>query len=207
MLAQEGVNLAIASRNPDQRAIARLREYGVEVVDIRADVSQEDQVQRMVRTAIEELGGLDSYVNNAAWTWHQPATKVTTEFLEKISPDVSVALWREGSVLFEQGTYLDLAFFVTDGEVEVFLEGVGEVPQARPIFDTERTIMTPLPSVRPERGPEESSATATAGVTQTTHIKMADVTTRTGISDHEITFLASMDFDLPKGAAARLEEG
>jgi 3-oxoacyl-[acyl-carrier protein] reductase len=82
VLAREGANLAIASRNPDQTAIAALRSYGVRVLDIKADVSKEDQVERMVRTAIEELGGLDAYVNNAAWTWHQPATKVTTEFLE-----------------------------------------------------------------------------------------------------------------------------
>lgn len=82
VLAQEGVNLAIASRNPDQTAIGKLREHGVRVVDIRADVSQEDQVERMVRAAIDQLGALDSYVNNAAWTWHQPATKVTTAFIE-----------------------------------------------------------------------------------------------------------------------------
>ena len=28
-------------------------------------------------------------------------------FLETISPDVSVALWREGAVLFEEGSYID----------------------------------------------------------------------------------------------------
>ena len=76
---------------------------------------------------------------------HEIFSEYDDRFLEKISPDVSVALWREGSVLFEQGTYLDLAFFVTDGEVEVFLEGVGETAPAQPIFDTERTIVTRLP--------------------------------------------------------------
>ena len=82
VLAQEGVNLAIASRKPDQEAIRKLRDHGVRVVDIKADVSKEDQVRHMVGAAIEEFGALDSYVNNAAWTWHQSATKVTTEFLD-----------------------------------------------------------------------------------------------------------------------------
>ena len=124
-------------------------------------------------------------------------------FLEKISPDVSVVLWRQGSVLFEQGTYLDLAFFVAGGEVEVFLEGVGGPLPAQPIFDSGRTIMTRLPPAAAEAKPPESPA-AGAGAT---HSKTG-ATVRTGFSEsHEITFLASMDFDLPKGGAARLGEG
>lgn len=42
-------------------------------------------------------------------------------FLETISPDISVALWREGSVLFEEGSYLDVAFFMVAGEVQAYL--------------------------------------------------------------------------------------
>ena len=40
------------------------------------------------------------------------------KFLEKISPDVSLVAWKGGAVLFEEGTYLDLAFFVVAGKVE-----------------------------------------------------------------------------------------
>ncbi len=71
-LAREGVNLAIASRNPEPQGLERLRSAGAKVVAIQADVSREEQVVSMVAAAIEALGHLDMYVNNAAGTWHQP---------------------------------------------------------------------------------------------------------------------------------------
>ena len=78
-LAEEGVRLALASRNPDPAAIRQLEAAGAAVVPIAADVSQEAEVVRMVRTAIDALGGLDFYINNAAWTWHQPITHLDAE--------------------------------------------------------------------------------------------------------------------------------
>ena len=70
---------AIASRNPTPEAIELLRGYGVEVLPINADVSQEEQVVRMVETTLAHFGHLDHYVNNAAWEWHEPVTRITTE--------------------------------------------------------------------------------------------------------------------------------
>ena len=112
------------------------------------------------------------------------------KFLERISPDISVCVWKKGAVLFEEGSYLDLAFFVVDGGVQVFLEQAGGVSQPMPIFDTGRTVVgpvaeggTPLPTGTPMPRPPE----------------------RTG--EREITFLAAMDFDLARGAHAVLGPG
>lgn len=133
-------------------------------------------------------------------------------FLEEISPDVSVVLWRQEAVLFEQGTYLDLAFFIADGAVEVHLDGVGD-PTGTPIFDTSRTMMTRLPTPEPEPVPEGPFAAA-AGDTMkpgnTASIRSSTARTdaaRTASRSHEITFLATMDFDLPRGSGARLGPG
>src|SRR5262249_34043214 len=41
-------------------------------------------------------------------------------FLEKISQDVSVAVWKKDAVLFEEGAYIDVAFYILQGQVEVF---------------------------------------------------------------------------------------
>ncbi len=109
-------------------------------------------------------------------------------FLEKISPDVSVAVWRAGSVLFEEGAYIDLAFFVADGEVEAFLQtDAVETSGAAPIFDVSRTVaaVAPAPAAA---GPRRSSRPLPA-------------------ASGEITFLASMDFDLPKGGSWVLGPG
>jgi Fe-S-cluster-containing dehydrogenase component len=43
-------------------------------------------------------------------------------FLEEISPDVSIAKWKQNSILFEEGAYIDLAFFVVQGMVEIYLQ-------------------------------------------------------------------------------------
>ena len=78
-------------------------------------------------------------------------------FLEKISPDVAIANWQEGTVLFEEGAYIDLAFFVASGEVEVFVDR--ERPDgggAQPIFDLGRTVINlPVPGSSAQ-APEKS---------------------------------------------------
>ena len=56
---------------------------------------------------------------------------------------------------FEEGTYIDLAFYVASGEVEVSLEGVvGAKPE--PIFDGERTLNDQGISVRCLQRPDGS---------------------------------------------------
>ncbi len=94
VLAEEGVNLAIASRNPDPAVIAEIEAKGVTCVRIAADVSREDEVARMVAEAIDQLGHLDFYINNAAWTWHQPITQIDAESWRKtLDTNLSAAVW------------------------------------------------------------------------------------------------------------------
>src|SRR3972149_5329272 len=71
-LAAEGVDVAVASRNPDQTAIEQIRKKGVRALSLRADVSQEREVVDMIATVIQEFGQLDLYVNNAAIALHEP---------------------------------------------------------------------------------------------------------------------------------------
>jgi NAD(P)-dependent dehydrogenase (short-subunit alcohol dehydrogenase family) len=94
VLAEEGVNLAIASRNPDPAAIDQLQANGVRCLPISADVSKENDVLRMVGEAVTGLGHLDFYVNNAAWTWHQPITKITSEaWHNTLNTNLTGAMW------------------------------------------------------------------------------------------------------------------
>lgn len=93
-LAEEGVHLAIASRNPDPTAVEEIQAKGGKCVRIAADVSQEAQVVSMVEQAIAELGHLDCYVNNAAWTWHQPVTKIDSEsWYKTLDTNLSACVW------------------------------------------------------------------------------------------------------------------
>ncbi|MFQ5350824.1 MAG: cyclic nucleotide-binding domain-containing protein, partial [Thermoanaerobaculia bacterium] len=111
------------------------------------------------------------------------------KFLAKIASDVSLASWKPGSVLFEQGAYIDLAFCVVEGEVEVILEGVGGGDGGpRPIFDLSRTVIGEVPP--------EAATGATVLMRRASRPNPS-----------EITFLSTMDFDLPVGAAVRLGPG
>lgn len=93
-LAAEKVNLAIASLDLDEKNLGELRGYGVKVEAIQCDVSQEAQVVGMVKQATEAFGQVDLYVNNAAWTWHQPVTAVNTDSLMKtLSTNLFACVW------------------------------------------------------------------------------------------------------------------
>jgi Fe-S-cluster-containing dehydrogenase component/CRP-like cAMP-binding protein len=107
-------------------------------------------------------------------------------FLEEISPDVTVADWRAGAILFEEGSYLDLAFWIAHGEVDLFL-AKHETSQ-EPIFKTRL-----------------SPAGAIGGPGEATSYLPRDV--QAAGRDGPITFLATADFDLARGDTMRLSAG
>lgn len=116
------------------------------------------------------------------------------KFLQRLSPDVSLAVWKEKTVLFEEGSYLDIAFFIVDGEVDLYLESLEG--GAGPVFDEKRTMMVPAPIAA--QATEQKTMIARAVELQ----QQAPARQRS-----EIAFLATLDFDLPKGHRARLEKG
>src|SRR5688572_15030838 len=68
-LAGEGCHVAICARGADtlEQAARELRAAapsGTEVLPIRADVSNPDDVTRLVETTVQQLGGIDVLVNN-----------------------------------------------------------------------------------------------------------------------------------------------
>ena len=67
-LAQEGANLVICSRNADDldRAAAEIRDTaGVDVLTVPGDLTRLEDIQTLVRRAIEHFGRLDVLVNNS----------------------------------------------------------------------------------------------------------------------------------------------
>ncbi len=140
-LAEEGVDLAIASRDPDPAAIADLQARGVRCMAIRADVSVEAEVVAMVATAIAQLGHLDLYVNNAAWTWHQPVTQIDSEsWFRTLNTNLSACMWacrevgrqmiarRTGSILIVGSTvrfnpsYRETAYRVSKEGLRMYMQ-------------------------------------------------------------------------------------
>jgi 2-deoxy-D-gluconate 3-dehydrogenase len=93
-LAQEGVHIAIASRSPDPMIKEEIEAYGVSCLVLKADVSQEAQVVRMVKETIAGLGGLDFYVNNSAAHWDEWAMQMTTEsWTNSVQTNLTACAW------------------------------------------------------------------------------------------------------------------
>jgi NAD(P)-dependent dehydrogenase (short-subunit alcohol dehydrogenase family) len=67
VLAQEGARVVIADINSQgaEKVAEELRALGGQALAIQADVSRDEEVERMVRRTVEEFGGIDIVVNNA----------------------------------------------------------------------------------------------------------------------------------------------
>ena len=120
------------------------------------------------------------------------------KFLEKISQDVSIAKWAKDTVLFEEGSYIDVAFFVVHGKVDVYIKKQQTTPsQATPIFDPGRTVVLGAVDVE-----HETKAKSVGD-----HTIFQTQVNKQDTSRGHITFLSGMDFDLPTGGGVRLREG
>lgn len=81
-LAENGVNLVIAARRYEKLAgVAReiSAKHGVEVIPVKTDVTQEEDVTKMVGTAIEKLGSLEIIVNNAGIATLSPSVEMSLD--------------------------------------------------------------------------------------------------------------------------------
>ncbi|MYM61914.1 SDR family NAD(P)-dependent oxidoreductase [Pseudomaricurvus sp. HS19] len=90
-LAHGGANLVITARAQSDGQVPgflsdtarELRELGVDVAEVPADLAREEDLQRVVTAAVERFGGVDILVNNAAVThlgsWSNPVTEIPRE--------------------------------------------------------------------------------------------------------------------------------
>jgi NAD(P)-dependent dehydrogenase (short-subunit alcohol dehydrogenase family) len=74
-LAEAGASVAITGRRRQwlDPAAAGLRERGVDVLPIEADVADPEGVRRTVDQTVERFGGIDILVNNAGLSWAAPS--------------------------------------------------------------------------------------------------------------------------------------
>jgi len=86
-LAERGVNLLIAARRYDKLvkvAEALAKKHGVKVVSLQTDVSREDQVVKMVETAVNKFGSLEILVNNAGIASLSPSVDMALSEWQKV---------------------------------------------------------------------------------------------------------------------------
>jgi NAD(P)-dependent dehydrogenase (short-subunit alcohol dehydrogenase family) len=86
-LAGAGADVVVADLDEDgaARVVDEVRARGRRAVAVRVDVSDEDGVAAMVRTAEAALGGIDILVNNAGWRPF-PTGSHYDDFSEALTP-------------------------------------------------------------------------------------------------------------------------
>jgi len=86
-LAEIGINVVIAARRYEKLvkvAEELSNKYNVRVIPVKTDVSQEEQVISMVKTAIENFGSLEILVNNAGIASLSPSVDMSLEEWKKV---------------------------------------------------------------------------------------------------------------------------
>ncbi|WP_273841890.1 SDR family oxidoreductase [Rubrobacter calidifluminis] len=85
-LSEAGANVVICSRRMEQLEEARreMEKAGGRVLALACDVTEPEDVERVVSAAFEEFGGVDVLVNNSGATWGAPAVEMPLEKFDHV---------------------------------------------------------------------------------------------------------------------------
>jgi len=94
-LAEAGADVAIAARDTDRNTAvaAEIEARGHRGLAIQADITDHDDVRRLVADVTTELGGIDILVNNAGIAIHRPSLDVPPEEWQQVLDLNLTALW------------------------------------------------------------------------------------------------------------------
>src|SRR5690625_446528 len=86
MAADKGVKLVLTARDAEalKELTQELRERGAEAVFVSADISKEEDVEKIAQKAIEVFGGFDTWVNNASSTIFGHLTDIPIEDMRRL---------------------------------------------------------------------------------------------------------------------------
>lgn len=83
---EEGAKVVVAARRLDlcQQTVTKIKKSGGEAMAIQTDVSNEDQVDGLVRETVERFGRLDILVNNAGIFGGESLEKTTPQVFDEV---------------------------------------------------------------------------------------------------------------------------
>ncbi|KIL53045.1 SDR family oxidoreductase [Jeotgalibacillus campisalis] len=84
--AEAGANIAVCSRKLEacQEVADSLEKLGVKTLAMQCDISNPDDVARVVKQTVQHFGRIDILVNNSGATWGAPAEDMPLEAWQKV---------------------------------------------------------------------------------------------------------------------------
>ncbi|WP_449355367.1 SDR family oxidoreductase [Virgibacillus natechei] len=84
--AEAGANVVVCSRKYDacKEKSEELKKLGVDSLAFSCDVSNQDDIKKIVEGTLEHFGAIDILVNNSGATWGAPAVDMPFEAWEKV---------------------------------------------------------------------------------------------------------------------------
>lgn len=84
--AEAGANVVLCSRKVDacQEVAENLQKLGVKTLALACDISNPDDVNRVVEETVKEFGTIDILVNNSGATWGAPVADMPLEAWQKV---------------------------------------------------------------------------------------------------------------------------
>ncbi|MDY6793157.1 MAG: SDR family NAD(P)-dependent oxidoreductase [Thermodesulfobacteriota bacterium] len=86
-LAREGANVCLTYRKHDTEAkkyAEEIRQMGRKALAVKCDISSFSEAESVVKTAIDEFGGIDILVNNAGMNWDGVSWKMSEEQWDRV---------------------------------------------------------------------------------------------------------------------------
>jgi 3-oxoacyl-[acyl-carrier protein] reductase len=86
-LAKEGANVCLTYRKHEDEAFEvrdEIRSMGPKSIAVKCDISSFEEAESVVKTTVEEFGGMDILVNNAGMNWDGVCWKMSEEQWDRV---------------------------------------------------------------------------------------------------------------------------
>lgn len=163
-LLQAGARVVISSRKSDacEQAVSALSEFG-EVRAVAADLSRQDECQRLAAEVLSQTDTLDILVNNAGATWGEPLETFPAAAWDRVLDlNVKSPFWMVQALLpalRKAGTQDDPARIINIGSID----GIHVSPMTTYSYSTSKAAIHQLTRVlAKELGPQHITVNAVA---------------------------------------------
>ena len=142
-LSESGAHVVIAARNRERNArmVESIESAGGQAMAVDLDVTQPEQVTRMVAAVTEHFGPIDILVNNAGVCYHRPALDVPTEeWLDVFEVNVH-GLWYCAREVGQQMVERRTGVIVNIGSISAMIVNR---PQMQPAYNASKAAVHQL---------------------------------------------------------------